>query len=145
MLLALMALELEGMRLSPPGVVNQHKQRPRWICDYTWSQVNEDTLPLVALEAIQFGHALKRILREILLANPEHGQVNVNKIDLSDRFSREDLNPLDTPKIGVIFPTKPGNQNLVAIPLILLMGWKNSPQAFSTGTKTVADLVNTRL
>ena len=86
-----MALELEGIRLLPPGVVEQREQRPRWICDYTWSQVNEDTLPLVALEAMQFGHALERILWEILLANPERGPVKVNKTDLSDGFYRKDL------------------------------------------------------
>ena len=119
---ASMALELEGIRLSPPGVVEQRERRPRWICDYTWSQVNEDTLPLVALEAMQFGHTLERIFREILLANPEHGPVKVNKTDLSDGFYREDLNPLDAPKLGVVFSTKLGSQHLVAIPLVLPMG-----------------------
>jgi hypothetical protein len=142
---ASMALDLEGIRLLPPGVVDQRERRPPWICDYTWLQVNEDTLSLVALEAMQFGHALERILWEMLLANPDHGPFKVNKTDLSDGFYREDLNPPNAPKLGVIFPTKPGSQNLVAIPLVLPMGWKNSPPAFSTGTETIADLANTRL
>ena len=119
---ASMALELEVIWLSPRGVVEQREQRPRWICDYTWSQVNEDTFPLATLEAMQFGHALERILWEILLANPERGPVKVNKTDLSDGFYREDLNPHDMPKLGVIFPTKPGTQNLVAIPHVLPKG-----------------------
>ena len=142
---ASVALELEGLRLSPPGVVEQRDRRPRWICDYTWSQVNEDTLPLVALESMQFGHALERILREILLANPAHGPVHLNKTDLSDGFYREDLCPGDAPKLGVVYPTATSSQSLVAIPLVLPMGWKNSPPAFSTATETIADLANKRL
>ena len=90
MLPATMALELEGVCLSPPGVVPQRDRRPRWICDYTWSGVNAETLPLAAKEAMQFGHALERILREILLANPAHGPVLLNKTDLSDGFYRID-------------------------------------------------------
>ena len=32
---ATMAMELEGLRLLPPGVISQRDRRPRWICDYT--------------------------------------------------------------------------------------------------------------
>ena len=58
---------LPGLQVSPPGVVPQRERRPRWICDYTFSGVNGDTLPLAALDAMQFGHALDRILREITI------------------------------------------------------------------------------
>ena len=61
---------LPGLRISPPGVVPQRDRRPRWICDYTWSKVNKDSLPLAPLEAMQFGHTLDIILRELILANP---------------------------------------------------------------------------
>ena len=53
---------LPGLLLSPPGVVPQRGRRSRWICDYRWWGINEDTLPLAAMEAMQFGHALDRIL-----------------------------------------------------------------------------------
>ena len=53
---------LPGLRVSPPGVVPQREHRPCWICDYSWWDVNADTLPLAAMEAMQFGHALERIL-----------------------------------------------------------------------------------
>ena len=129
---AAMALELEGIRLSPPGVVPQRDRRLQWICDYTWSGVNKDTLPLAAMEAMQFGHALERILREILLANPAHGPVHINKTDLSDGFYRVDLNAEDAPKLGVVFPTKPGVEPMVAVPLVLPMGWKQ-PTRFLDG------------
>lgn len=45
----------------------------------------------------------------------------------------------------LVFPTRPGEEKLVAIPLVTPMGWKNSPLVFSTTTETVADLANTRL
>ena len=53
---------LPNLRLSPPGVVPQRERRPRWICDYTWSDVNADTLPLAPYHAMQFGLALQRLL-----------------------------------------------------------------------------------
>ena len=40
---------LPGLRISPPGVIPQRDQRPRWICDYTWLQINEETFPLADL------------------------------------------------------------------------------------------------
>ena len=82
---ASVALGLEGLRVSPPGVVPQRDRRPRWICDYTFSDVNPETVNLVPREAMQFGHALDIILREILLASPpSHGPVHQLKVDLSD-------------------------------------------------------------
>lgn len=142
---ASVALTLPGIRASPPGVVPQRGRRPRWIGDYSWSNVNQETLPLFAAESMQFGHALDRILREILLANPAHGPVHLTKTDLSDGFYRVDLNPEDAPKLGLAFPTREGEEPLIAIPLVAPMGWKNSPPAFSTATETIADLANARL
>ena len=136
---------LPGLRVSPPGVVPQRKRRPRWICDYSWWDVNADTLPLATMEAMQFGHALDRILREILLADPSLGPVHLIKLDISDGFYRIAVNIDDIPKLGVIFPTQPGAEPLIAFPLVLPMGWTNSPPIFSTATETIADLANTRL
>ena len=112
---------LPGLRISPPGVVPQRDHRPCWIVNYTWSEVNQETLPLAAVEAMQFGHALDRLLREILLADPAHGPVQMMKVDLSDGFYRVNLNIDDIPKLGVAFPTKPGEEQLVAFPLVLPM------------------------
>ena len=102
------ARKLPNLRLSPPGVVPQRNRRPRWIVDYSFYGVNADTLDLAAREAMQFGHALDRILREILLANPDDGPVQLMKVDLSDGFYRIDLCVDDIPKLGVLFPTAPG-------------------------------------
>ena len=139
------AKDLPGLRLSPPGVVPQRERRPRWICDYSYYQINDETIDLFFEESMQFGHALDRILREILLANPAFGPVNLIKIDIADGFYRLDINPRDIPKLAVIFPTLPGQPRLVAFPLVLPMGWKNSPPVFCTATETAADLANQRL
>jgi hypothetical protein len=95
---------------------------------------------------MQFGHALECILGEILLANSKHGHVFMTKTDLSDGFYGVGVEPDDVPKLGVIFPSRPGqNEPLMALPLVLPMGWKNSPPIFSTATETIADLANTHL
>jgi len=47
--------ELKGLRLSLPGVIPQRNRRPRWIGDYTLSEVNQDTVPLAPTDAMQYG------------------------------------------------------------------------------------------
>ena len=136
---------IPGLRVLPPGVVPQRDRRPRWIGDYTFSGVNGDTLPLAAMEAMQFGHALDRILREILLSDPNLGPVQMLKVDISDGFYRINLNIDDIPKLGLAFPAAKGEEQLIAFPLVLPMGWKNSPAIFSTATETITDLANARL
>ena len=54
--------DMPGLRLSPPGVIPQRDRRPQWIVDYSWWKVNQETLPLTPKEAMQFGHALDRLL-----------------------------------------------------------------------------------
>ena len=120
----------------------QRDQCPHWICDYTWYKVNKDSLPLAPLEGIQFGHALDRILRELILADPALGPVQLLKLDISDGFYQVNLNIDDIPKLGIAFPTKPGEPHIVAFPLGLPIGWKNSPPIFSAATETIADLAN---
>ena len=134
--------DLPGLRLSPPGVIPQRGRRPRWIVDYSWWDVNDETLPLAPKEAMQFGYALDRILREILLADPALGPVYLSKLDISDGFYRINLAIEDIPRLGVVFPVKDGEEPLVAFPLVLPMGWANSPPIFSAATETAADLAN---
>jgi len=133
---------LPGLHLSPPGVIPQGGRRPRWIVDYSYYGVNDETLPLIKEESMQFGHALDHLLREILLANPTNGYTEMLKVDLSDGFYRINLNIEDIPKLGVIFPSSDPNKKLVALPLVLPMGWKYSPPAFCTATETATDLAN---
>ena len=136
---------LKGLRISPPGVIPQRDRRPRWICDYSWSGVNADTVPIAPQQAMQFGQALDRILREIIISDPSKGPVSMMKVDIADGFYRIGLNPRDIPKLGVIFPSRENQPPLVALPLVLPMGWKNSPPVFCASTETSADIANANL
>jgi hypothetical protein len=95
------------------------------------------------MEAMQFGWSLEQILREILFVNPAHGLVQMIKLDISDSFYRIGLNIDDIPKLGVVFHTLPGDKPLIVFPLVLPMGWKNSPPIFLTATEAIADIANT--
>ena len=64
------------------------------------------------------------------------------KVDISDGFYRTNLNIEDIPKLGVVFPTEPGHEPLIAFPLVLPMRWKSSPPIFSTATETMTDLAH---
>ena len=94
---------------------------------------------------MQFGHALDRLLREILLADPSHGPPKMMKVDIADGFYRIQLNVDDIPTLGVMFPTKDGKEPIVAFPLVLPMGWVNLPPAFCAAIETSADLANANI
>ncbi len=94
---------------------------------------------------MQFGRTLECILWEILFANPAHGPVQIIKLDISDGFYQIGHNIINIPKLGVVFPTLPGDEPLIAFPLVLPMGWTNSPPVFLTATETIADIANARL
>ena len=55
------------------------------------------------------------------------------------------MRPYDAAKLCLVFPSEAGEEDLVAIPLTLPMGWKNSPPIFCAATETVADLANEAL
>ena len=112
---------------------------------YSFNPINAETLPICDLSAMHYGRCLDRLLREILYADPKLGPVHMIKADVSDSFNRIGLRPSDATKLGLVFPSTAGEEDLVAIPLTLPMGWKNSPPIFCTATETVADLTNEAL
>ena len=134
-----------GLRLSPLGLVPQRGRRDRMISDYSFFDVNQETLKLAPDEAMQFGRTLWRLLYRIHHANDQFGPVYLSKVDLSDGFYRLWLNPMDTIRLAALFPSRPGEPKLVAIPLTNPMGWVSSPPNFSACTETVADLANADL
>lgn len=134
------------LRISPLGVVPQRDRRPRLIVDYTFSGVNQDTLPLAPREAMQFGRALQRVLSTIVHADPRFGPVYLAKIDIADGFYRIWLQASDVVKLGVALPLcNPEGRPLVAFPLALPMGWVESPPYFTALTETACDRANTML
>jgi hypothetical protein len=136
------AKHLPGLRLSPIGVVPQHDRRPRTIVDYTYFGINAATQPVTPKDAMQFGETPERIIRQIVLADPSYGPVEMIKVDIADGFYRVWLHDQDIAKLGVVFPNNPGEEPLVAFPLALPMGWANSPPSFCAATETVADIAN---
>jgi len=135
---------LLNTRLSPPGVIPQRDRRPRWIIDYTYYLLNQETLELGPEEAMQFGRALERILYYVRMANPRYGPVYLGKVDLADGFCRVWLTMDSIPQLAVTFPKFPGEEQLVALPLTIPMGWVESVPYFCAVTETVADLANNR-
>jgi hypothetical protein len=75
---------------------------------------------------MQFGKALERILRKIVEADPVHGPVYLLKIDIADGFYRIWLNENDILSLAVSLPPLHGDTLLVALPLVLPMGWTES-------------------
>jgi hypothetical protein len=130
------------LRISPLGVVPQRDRRPRLIVDYSFSQLNADTLRLAPAEAMQFGRALQRVLTRVVHADPRYGPVHLAKIDIADGFYRVWLQADDVLKLGVVLPTHPQGVPLIAFPLALPMGWVESPPYFTALTETVCDLAN---
>ena len=91
---------------------------------------------------MQFGCALERVLWKVAMANPTQGPLYLLKIDLSDGFYCVRLHAQDAPMLGVAFPVAPGELLLTTIPLVLPMGWTESPPYFCTTTETIVDLAN---
>ncbi|KAI2499906.1 hypothetical protein MHU86_14576 [Fragilaria crotonensis] len=137
--------DLPHLRISPLGVVPQRDRRPRLIVDYSFSDVNTETFQLAPKEAMQFGRALQRVFTTIVHADPRYGPVYLAKIDVADGFYRVWIQIDDVPKLGVVLPTAPGCQPLVAFPLALPMGWVESPPYFTALTETACDLANAAL
>ena len=136
---------IPALRLSPLGVIPQRDRRPRVIVDFSFSGVNQHTITVAPYEAMQFGRAFDRILHRIHHANRRFGPVFMIKVDLSDGFYRLPLSTSTLPTLGVAFPHAPHEEPLVALPLVLPMGWVASPPFFCALTETAADLANALL
>ena len=73
------------------------------------------------------------------------GPVYISKMDLSNRFYQFHLTPTGALSLATPFPNLPHEPKLVSMPTRLPMGWMQSPPTFSTGTKTIANLINEAL
>ena len=136
---------IPSLRIAPIGVVPQNERRPRPIVDYSFYDLNAETLKLSPPEAMQFGRALERIITQVVRADPRYGPVRFIKIDLADGFYRVWVRAADVPKLGVAFPALDGEEPLIAFPLALPMGWTESPPYFCAVTETIADVANQRI
>lgn len=69
----------------------------------------------------------------------------LSKIDIADGFYRIKVASRDVPKLGVLLPQEDDEEPMIALPLVLPMGWVNSPPYFSAATETAADIMNAQL
>ena len=102
-------------------------------------------LPFCDLSAMKYVRCLERLLRQIVYADPKLGPVHMIKAAVTNGFYRIGLRLSNAAKLGLVFPSEAGKEDLVATPLSLPMGWKNSPPIFCTTMKTVADLAKDAL
>jgi hypothetical protein len=135
---------LPGLQLSPTGVVPQRDRRPRVIVDYTFSGVNQHTYALAA-DSLQFGHAFLQILQQLHRADTRDDTIYLSKTDIADAFMRVGIWAPTIPIRGALLPILPVEEPLVAFPLILPMGWVESPQYLCAVSETIADIANMRL
>ena len=75
------------------------------ISDYSYFDVNQDTLNIAPAEAMQFGCTLWGLLYCIHCANNNFRPVYMSKIDLSDGFYKLFLHPKDIHHLAVLFPS----------------------------------------
>lgn len=133
--------DLPGLRLSPAQIKEERDRKPRFIADHTFWEINENTIRSTApMDAMQFGGALHRLLHKVRHANPKHGKVYISKYDLKDGFYRIHLRPSQCPSLAVVLPEYEGMPRLVAVPLVLTMGWTNSPPTFCSVSESICDL-----
>jgi len=111
--------------------------------DYTFSAVNQTSIPLFPKKAMQFGDTLQRLLQRLVYCNPIYGPPLIAKIDLADGYYRVPLSPRVALHLAVVIPPDICNTPLIAVPLSLPMGWSQSPPFFCAYTESIADLSNT--
>jgi hypothetical protein len=113
--------------------------------DYSFFDVIDETVWLAPDKAMQFGKALECILQDIVKANPNFGPIYLMKVDIADGVYHIWVWAPGIVKLTVSIPTLEGNKPLLALPLVLSMGWMQSPPWFCTSTETVTNLANQRL
>lgn len=87
-----------------------------------------------------FGRALQRVFSTLVHAHPRYGPVHLAKLDVADGFYRVWLQPADIPMLAVALPT-----SHTGVPLVLPMGWVQSPPFFTSLTETACDRANAML
>ena len=81
-----MSKELLGFRLIPLGVKRERDWLPRCLGDYSYSNLNSETLPIASMYTMKYDRALKHLIREVVIADPALGTVHALKADVSDVF-----------------------------------------------------------
>ena len=65
----LLSNDLLILRLGPPGAKKEHYWRPKWVNNYSYYNINADTLPIAALSAMQYGRVLDCLIRYVVIVD----------------------------------------------------------------------------
>jgi hypothetical protein len=133
------------LHLSPMAIKEEFNCRPWEIINHTWFRVNKHTIAELPKEVMQFGSTLPQLLWLLRHANPAKGKIFLSKFDIANGFYRLFLDADNALKLATLMPRYAVEEQLLAVPLVLTMGWGNSPPTFCVASKTVADLANANL
>ena len=97
---------LHTMWLSPVTVIPQKGRRPRLIFDFTWIRLNDILKRLSPMDAMIFGGALQRILKQVLTAETCLGPVYLSRVELVDAYMRMWVRMEDVPSVAFLVTNK---------------------------------------
>ena len=113
------------------------------IFDFTWIGLNEAVAQEEPEEAMRFDGTLCRIIRRVLLADPQLGLVYLGKVDLANAYMRIWVRLKDTPSVVLLISRKkPTDKQLVGFHIYLLMGYVYSSPLLCMSMVTIADMEN---
>ena len=75
-------------------------------------------------------------------ANRRFGPVRAAKCDVKDGYHRMFLNALQCLRLAILLPKFEGEEQLMAVPLAITMGWVQSSPTFCVMSETVCDVTN---
>ena len=131
---------LTRLWLSPLAAIPQRGRKPRLICDFLWSGLNEVVTQVAHKEAMRSGKALYRVINCILATPPKLGPTFLNKVDLTDAYMRIWVRLEDIPSVAFLMPkSTPEEDQLVGFHLSIPMGYVESATLFCSTTKTIKD------
>jgi hypothetical protein len=107
--------------------------------DYSYSGINEAT---ISEAPDSFGNALNRFLQRLQCADTRNGDIYLGKTDVADAFMLVWISLATIPSLGTILPTYANEEPLIAFPILLPMGWVDSPNYLCTVTETATNLAN---
>ena len=101
-----MAKVLPGLRMSPPGVKGDRHRQTWWLDNYSYINLNTETLPISNLSTMKYGRAPEILIREVITSNLELGPVHILKADFRTCFYHIVLRPTYDIKMGIFPPSE---------------------------------------
>jgi hypothetical protein len=105
--------------------------------------INDSTTKTAPSGAInQLGHLLQQVIHAFTEAD-KHNKIFMAKWDIKDGFWRLDTKTGDEWNFAYVLPQLPGEPVKIVVPLLLQMGWVESPPYFCAVTETSCNIATT--